>query len=351
MKYWLRSFFIFLVSLQGFPVMGHELGIISAVLTESDKASVTAKADERQFQFDVMIPFHLAYQVSLPDLPEQCQMRGTERVSGALDVIRYRFACRSKWKHGDKLTLHWQASGVLLTAPSLGYDTRERQLLLRADERIVIPLFQQGEGYSGDWLSSISRYLTLGIEHIVFGYDHLLFVFAIYLMLGSSVQLIKSITAFTLAHSLTLSLVYLSFFTPSSALVETLIALSIVMMAHEIMLPIDQSSKLGMRSPWLVAGSIGLLHGMGFAGALKEIGIPQAEVPVALLFFNLGVEIGQISFLAVLSVISLFIPRLYRYASGRRWAIAPSAITYPLAGCVGGVGMYWFLQRVMDIAN
>jgi hypothetical protein len=146
----------------------------------------------------------------------------------------------------------------------------------------------------------MTEYSVLGAEHIWGGIDHLMFVFGLLLLVGAGAgwRLISTITAFTLGHSITLSLVTLGFLSYPVSLVEFAIALSIFILALEL----ARSHKGGLfrRYPWWLAGSFGLLHGMGFAGALAEVGLPQGSVPLSLLFFNLGIEAGQIIFILLL---------------------------------------------------
>lgn len=135
-----------------------------------------------------------------------------------------------------------------------------------------------------------SSYLLLGVEHILGGFDHLLFILGLLLIVRSTMLLVKTITAFTLAHSVTLGMASLGFVTVPQTPVEAVIALSILFLATE--LSKQQKGEVGLTAgaPWLVALSFGLLHGFGFAGALTEIGLPQTDIPLALLFFNVGVE-------------------------------------------------------------
>jgi hypothetical protein len=139
------------------------------------------------------------------------------------------------------------------------------------------------------------------MEHIWGGFDHLLFVFGLLLLVGGGTRLLWTITAFTVGHSITLSLVTLGFFDYPVALVEFAIALSIFVLAVE--LTRTEKHDALWRNPWWLAGGFGLLHGMGFAGALAETGLPQDNVPLALLFFNVGIELGQIAFIAVVLAI------------------------------------------------
>jgi hydrogenase/urease accessory protein HupE len=181
-------------------------------------------------------------------------------------------------------------------------------------------------------------YLQLGVEHILTGIDHLLFVLALLIITGPTWQLVKTITAFTAAHSITLALATLGFVHVPSRPVEAVIALSIVFVAAEVVHLRQGRVGLAARMPWIVAFTFGLLHGFGFAGALSEVGLPQGHIPVALLFFNVGVEIGQLLFVgAVLTVVAGIKRARVSYP---RWAelIPPYAI--------GTVAMFWVIQRV-----
>src|ERR1700683_3799238 len=152
-----------------------------------------------------------------------------------------------------------------------------------------------------------ATYLRLGIEHILFGFDHLLFVLALVILIGNWRRVALTVTAFTIAHSITLAAATLGLVDVPRPPVEAAIALSIVLVAVEIVNARRGNPSLAARWPWVVAFCFGLLHGFGFAGALAEVGLPHHAIPVALLFFNLGVEIGQLVFVAaVLMVGALF---------------------------------------------
>ena len=181
-------------------------------------------------------------------------------------------------------------------------------------------------------------YLKLGVEHILLGIDHLLFVLALMIIARGRWQVVKTVTAFTVAHSITLAAATLGLVHVPQRPVEALIALSIVFVATEILRGRDGRAGVAARAPWIVAFVFGLLHGFGFAGALSEVGLPQGHIPLALLFFNLGVEAGQLVFIAgVLGVI-----RAIRRVPARvpRWI----ALVPPYA--VGSVAMFWVFQRV-----
>lgn len=181
-------------------------------------------------------------------------------------------------------------------------------------------------------------YTKLGIEHILTGIDHLLFILALLIITRGGWKLIKTVTAFTVAHSVTLTLATLGFVHVPQPPVEAVIALSIVFVASEIIRQLNGREGLTSRAPWVVAFTFGLLHGLGFAGALSEVGFPQGHIPLALLFFSIGVEAGQFLFIGVvLSVIAL---ALRVRLPAPRWVhLAP-----PYA--IGTIAMFWLIQRV-----
>ncbi|MEP2102605.1 MAG: HupE/UreJ family protein [Parasphingorhabdus sp.] len=186
--------------------------------------------------------------------------------------------------------------------------------------------------------SPASAYLRIGAEHMLFGWDHLLFVLGL-LLLTATRQLLWVITAFTLGHSVTLAITALGLFTLPSEPVELLIALSIFFLAMEVVRKWNGKTSLTIRKPWLIALAFGLLHGLGFAGALADIGLPKGEEISALLLFNLGVEIGQIMFVA-LALTLLWCTRLVS-VDRRKW------IETPALYLVGGLGAFYTLSRIL----
>jgi hydrogenase/urease accessory protein HupE len=181
-------------------------------------------------------------------------------------------------------------------------------------------------------------YIVLGIEHILTGFDHLLFVLALLIITQGGWKLVKTVTAFTVSHSITLTAVTLGFVNVPTKPVETVIALSIVFVAAEILQWKRGRVGLAYRAPWVVAFAFGLIHGLGFAGGLSDIGLPAGHIPTALLFFSLGVESGHFIFLAaVVSSIALVRRRNIALPS---WAerVPPYAI--------GSVAMFWVIQRL-----
>ena len=184
----------------------------------------------------------------------------------------------------------------------------------------------------------VRDYCLLGIEHILGGIDHLLFVLGLLLLVRGRWRLVKTITAFTVAHSITLGAATLGLVRVPQAPVEAVIALSILFLATELAKRRVDHPGLTERYPWVVAFVFGLLHGFGFAGALAEVGLPQAEIPVALLMFNVGVEVGQLLFIGgVLAVGSVA-----RYLVGWRPHWMPQALAYG----IGSISAYWVLARI-----
>ncbi|MGX1106734.1 MULTISPECIES: HupE/UreJ family protein [Bradyrhizobium] len=189
-------------------------------------------------------------------------------------------------------------------------------------------------------LAVAGAYVLHGVEHILFGFDHLLFVLALILIVRNGRVLLWTITAFTVAHSITLSLATLGVVHVPGPPVEAMIALSILLLACEIVRMQQGETSLTLRRPWIVAFSFGLLHGLGFASALTDIGLPQGDIPLALLSFNVGVEIGQLIFIgAVLG--ALFCTRRFGVSPRIRHATVP-VTSY----AIGVAAAFWFIERL-----
>jgi hydrogenase/urease accessory protein HupE len=181
-------------------------------------------------------------------------------------------------------------------------------------------------------------YSVLGVEHILTGIDHLLFVLALLIITGGGWKLVKTVTAFTISHSITLTAATLGFVHVPQRPVEAVIALSIVFVAAEIVRIRRGLDSITARAPWLVAFTFGLMHGLGFAGGLSEAGLPVAHVPTALLFFSFGVETGHFMFIGVVLTFIAMIGRIR--IPFPRW----SEIVPPYA--IGGTAMFWVIQRI-----
>ena len=198
-----------------------------------------------------------------------------------------------------------------------------------------------------------SSYALLGIEHILFGVDHLLFVLGLLILVKGWRRLVGTITAFTVAHSITLAAATLGFVHVPSKPVEATIALSIVFVACEIVHSRQGRSGLTEMWPWIIAFSFGLLHGLGFAGALREVGLPQNAIPVALLFFNVGVELGQLLFISfVMAVIAVTVYVAKRFTQSKvalqsafAWCESVSAYA------IGGIAAFWLIERTLSFVT
>jgi hydrogenase/urease accessory protein HupE len=242
-----------------------------------------------------------------PTWPESCEVTNASppQLEGTGKVSSWQMTCPGLGEDGlvgDILGVSGlganQASAMVMVEL---LDGRRYQAVLNAEQAEFLVPVEPGTG------EVVRDYSLLGIEHIWTGIDHLLFVFGLLLLVGGGKRLLWTITAFTLGHSITLTLVTLGFFDYPVALVEFTIALSIFVLAVELT-RVEKHDAL-WRNPWWLAGGFGLLHGMGFAGALAETGLPQDNVPLALLFFNIGIEIGQIVFIFLAWGIWLLIRR------------------------------------------
>ena len=262
--------------------------------------------------------------------PSPTQLEGTGKVSSA------QLHCSGLGEDGlvgetlgvDGLGINQASAMVMISL----LDGRQYQEVLNAEQSSFVVPENSSAG------EVMSDYTVLGIEHIWGGIDHLLFVFGLLLLVGGGTRLLWTITAFTVGHSITLSLVTLGFFDYPVALVEFTIALSIFVLAVE--LTRKASNDLLWRHPWWLAGGFGLLHGMGFAGALADTGLPQDNVPLALLFFNVGIEIGQIAFIVLILVVWLVV----------RKPIAPlQERLMPLPVYVlGALSAMWCIERGLE---
>lgn len=194
---------------------------------------------------------------------------------------------------------------------------------------------------SGSRVRLARRYFGLGMEHILLGVDHLLFVLGLLLLVRKVGSLVKTITAFTVAHSITLGAAVLGLVSVDLEPVEAAIALSIVLLAREIVVGRQGTVHLVHHWPWLVAFGFGLLHGLGFAGALGRIGLRSEDIPAALLFFNLGVEAGQLAFVAAV---------LAAHRMIRRWRHRASPWLEPALGySLGTLATLWFFERLPTV--
>jgi hydrogenase/urease accessory protein HupE len=198
----------------------------------------------------------------------------------------------------------------------------------------------------------VRTYFKLGIGHILLGFDHLLFVLALLFLVDGWRRLVGTITAFTVAHSLTLAAATFGWVQVPQAPVEAVIALSIMFVAVEVLHRRQGKEGLASRRPWVLAFVFGLLHGLGFAGALREIGLPDQAIPMALVFFNLGVETGQLIFVAAVFLIfwlvSTAVRKLVAISDRSVW-FNNETIYAPISYAIGILSGFWFIERTVNL--
>jgi hydrogenase/urease accessory protein HupE len=332
---WLAVFIGLLGSLLGYPARGDEIrpGYLQLRQTASDTYSLLFKIPA------LGDDLRLAIYVDLPEgtndvMPPRVGFNGgayTER-----RTIR-----RNGGLEGQTISikgLSGTSTDVLVRIESLGGATQTERLSPTSTTFVV-------HAAPGTW-DVATTYLRLGIEHILFGFDHLLFVLALVILVRDWRRVALTVTAFTIAHSITLAAATLDMVSVPGPPVEASIALSIVLVAVEIVNARRGTPSLAARWPWLVAFCFGLLHGFGFAGALAEVGLPHHAIPIALLFFNLGVEMGQLVFVAAV----LTAGELFRRAIAFR--LAPALVQRTVkrldvtaAYAIGAVAAYWLIER------
>jgi hydrogenase/urease accessory protein HupE len=310
----------------------HDLGIARALLEERPGGRYVLEIETPPALGDLFAP---------PELPTGCAHDAPAGVTRPeRTALRFEFACaQGPLTARDVLRLPWQRQGVMLTARWSDGST-VRQFFARTNDAIDVPLAALQAG-SGSVADAARRYLDLGIEHILLGVDHLLFVFGLLLLVRGPWMLIKTITAFTLAHSLTLALATLGLVEVPPRPVDAAIALSIMFLGAEILRARQGRRGLTASRPWVVAFAFGLLHGLGFAGALTQLGLAPREIPLALLFFNVGVELGQLIFVATCLALA--------------WALRQLRVVWPRwaeplpAYAMGTVAAFWFIERTSAI--
>lgn len=316
----------------GEAVQGHGLGVLRGELDELQPG---------RHQLTLRLAGASGVEVSAPELPERFTLEPPDTL-GRSDPSRvtYRFAAPEGSLHAEEsLRLPDRFDGVMLTMRWLDGAT-VTSFFPAGPEGIDIELAAL-DARSRSVGVAAWRYFVIGIEHIWFGIDHLLFVVGLMLIVRGGWMLVKTITAFTVAHSVTLGLATFDLVELPSAPVEAVIALSIVFLAVEALRARRGRPGLSVRAPWVVALLFGLVHGLGFAGALAELGLPRPEIPLALLFFNLGVEFGQLVFvIAIVGVV--WVVRRIRLPVPEWTPVVP---TY----AIGIVAAYWLWERSLGM--
>ena len=272
-----------------------------------------------------------------PRLPESLQLVGspTIQVVPGARIEHATYKSSGEPLAGQSIAIEGLAAtqtDVLLLV-QLQDGSSHSAILRPASPQFTVPLEASKLKVAGD-------YWRMGTVHILEGADHLLFVLALMLIVTGFKPLLKAVTAFTVAHSITLALATLGVVHIPSAPTEALIALSILFLAVEIIHSRQGKISLTEQYPWVVAFAFGLFHGLGFAGALSEIGLPQQEIPLALLMFNVGVETGQLMFIAAVLALFAVLKRLPVTLPQGAWRVLPYSI--------GGIAAYWTIDRVMS---
>ena len=309
------------------PAYAHDIGISQAEFRETAPQS---------YQLSVATGPATSTLFPSPRLPEQCHFSGSPGGTQSPAWKTFEFNCTDGLRPGDTLSLPWLRDGIMLTAIWKGGGGARR--LFTNESGVITVSLAELRIDSSSAFAAAKRYTALGIEHILKGYDHLLFVFAILVIVSNGWMLVKTITAFTVAHSITLAVATLGLVSLRPRPVEVAIALSIAFLAVEIVHARHGRFGLTFRSPWVIAFGFGLLHGFGFAGALADVGLPQNEVPIALLFFNVGVEIGQLIFVIAIVVLKTLIASVRIEWRGHA-GVLPAYV-------IGSVAMFWLFERI-----
>jgi HupE / UreJ protein len=317
------------VCMLGLTGQAHQLGV--------DRVTLQELADNQ---------YRLAYNVqpgtpealNRPVLPPRCQWDESAGTTTFAAGLLFTTADKPLGA-GDTILLPWRRNGVIF-AVFWKDGSQAQQFFLSGPEGIAVELSQLKAG-SGGFASMAKRYIQLGIEHIGKGLDHLLFVAGLLMLVRGRRRLLLAITAFTLAHSITLALSVLGHIKIELALVDCIIALSIVFLAAENLHVQKGRMSLSARWPWIASFGFGLIHGVGFADALNALGMPQREIPPALLCFNVGVELGQLMFVAVWFAVLGMLRRLA--------CKLPTSLLPAPAYALGIAGAWWFVERLVAL--
>ena len=269
-----------------------------------------------------------------PELPPHCTPVGEPTVTrdSSSVTVTWREDCGERGLVGERLHVRGLERSRTDALVRVGLrDGRALQAVLNGRDASLRVAALQGPG------SVLADYGRLGLEHILTGLDHLLFVLGLVLLVAGRRALLYTVTAFTVGHSVTLSLAVLGYVDFPTAWVELGIAISILVLAAELSRPAGNSASRLRRRPWELAFAFGLLHGLGFAGALAEVGLPPEEIPLSLLAFNLGIEVGQVLFvIAVLGIQTLFRGAVAR---GPGWLHALPSYA------IGTLAAFWCFER------
>ena len=315
---------IFLIFILSLPLFGHQTGLSYIIIKEikTNKINILYKkplSDTRGEDITIKYP-------RICDKPTLI----SHSIENGFILKNFKIDCKEEGLMQKRVWVEGLISkdrGVLV---SYEKDTFKTTALLRSSTPFI-HISKESSGFE-----LFKEYIFLGIEHIWSGYDHLLFVLSLILLSPSLKKLLWSVTGFTLAHSITLAFGILGIITVSITYIEAMIAMSILFLARELLMKKETFTKLHLG---VVAFVFGLLHGFGFATVLRSIGLPQDEIPRSLLAFNIGIELGQLLFIATVTATLFFVKHFVR--------LDMSKIKTLLAYFIGAVASYWFIERVM----
>ena len=314
----MKKLLTFLILISSFNLLSHEFNPAHLIIDQSDN-------NQNFYDATWMYPVKNIGKRTNVIFPDICTSTGSDPfVQGKYIIEKISLECNESIKGKFIEIVNLSVLTDALVTINFKEDTFEG-LVNAQRNKIEIPLVEQYYP---------TAYLYLGVGHLFDGLDHILFIFGLLFCISGLVNIIKTITAFTVAHSITLGLsVYDLIYLPQGT-VEALIALTIVYLALEI-----NDSDKQLKTPWLMAFSFGLLHGLGFAGALSDIGIANNQMLLSLLFFNVGIELAQIALIPI--------PLILIYVASKINFENYLQITASL--CIGGMGFYWFIDRVIGI--
>ena len=306
-------FFLFIFS---FYNHSHEFNPAHLILNE-----------ESDFSYSVKLFYPQQYKYNSPKIfyPSNCNSSKVSKSSNIKNIIEsYKLVCAEDIKGKDIRFENLDFLTDALLSINFIDGSSYESIAGSRDLVITIPLEQSVYPVA---------YFNLGFDHLLKGIDHIVFLICLIFLVNGFINLIKVVTAFTIAHSITLSLSFLGIVTISQSVIEALIALTIVFVA------LDAVENKNKNFPWYYAFGFGLLHGFGFSGALSEIGINNNELALSLLFFNIGIEVAQLAIIPI--------PFLIVYILNNNKIF--QNIKYLIAISIGGIGVYWFIDRVISI--
>ena len=312
----MKKIFFFFLFILSFYSNGHEFNPAHLILNE-----------ESSFSYSVKLFYPQQYKYNSPEVlyPSNCSTSKVSKSSNIKNIIEsYELECTEvikgkniRFENLDFLT------DALLSINFIDGSSFESIAGSRNLE-ITIPFEQSVYPIA---------YFNLGFDHLLKGIDHIVFLICLIFLVNGFINLVKVVTAFTIAHSITLSLSFLGIVAISQSVIEALIALTIIFVA------LDAADNKNKQFPWYYAFGFGLLHGFGFSGALSEIGINNNELALSLLFFNVGIEIAQLAIIPIPFLIIFFFRNTRVFQN----------IKYLTAIIIGGIGVYWFIDRAIGI--